>query len=416
MKLHANRNHFHEVTFLTEPAASAAGQRLKLRACLRRTPDNQLTQRIKEAIMNPMKVAVLGGGNGAHTVAADLTLKGLPVNMFELEQFASSMQQVFDTAEIEMTGVAGRGKAKLNLVTSDLAAAIRDVEVIFIILPGFTISTYAKLLAPHLSENQMVVIMPGTLAALEFRQTLRASGNFKEIIVAEVGGLPFATRLIAPGKVQTFHIRAVCALAAVPGDKGPVIYERIKGLYPFTLKKTVIETGLGHLTPLLHPAGCLLNAGRIERSHGEFYMYEEGMTPSVVRVIETLDRERLKIGAALDIQLPSGVDMMVESGYGPRGTLWESLNGSAGLTPVKGPESLKDRYVTEDIPYGLVAWACLGDAVGVDTPIMDSLVKIGSAIMGKDCWQEGRNLEKMGMEGLGISEIKSYLETGERMG
>ena len=236
--------------------------------------------------MNAMKIAVLGGGNGAHTVAADLTLKGLSVNMFEMEEFASSMQAVFDTGEIEMTGVAGQGKAKLNLITTDLAAAIRDVEVIFIILPGFTITTYARLLAPHLTENQMVIIMPGTLAALEFRQTLRDCGNLNEIITAEVGGLPFATRLIAPGKVQTFHIRAVCPLAAVPGNQGSVVFEKISGLYPFTLKKTVIETGMGHLTPLLHPAGCLLNAGRIERSHGEFYMYEEGMTPSVVRVIE----------------------------------------------------------------------------------------------------------------------------------
>jgi opine dehydrogenase len=359
--------------------------------------------------MNAMKIAVLGGGNGAHTVAADLTLKGLTVNMFEMEEFASSMQTVFDTGEIEMTGVAGQGTAKLNLVTTDLAAAIRDVEIIFIVLPGFTIATYARLLAPHLTENQTVIIMPGTLAALEFRQTLRDSGNLKEIIVAEVGGLPFATRLIAPGKVQTFHIRAVCPLAAVPGNQGPAVFEKIRDLYPFALKKTVIETGMGHLTPLLHPAGCLLNAGRIERSHGEFYMYEEGMTPSVVRVIEALDRERIQIGKRLGVDLPTGVDMMVESAYGPRGTLWESLNGSAGLTPVKGPPSLDNRYVTEDIPYGLVAWASLGDAVGADTPVMDSLIELGSIIMGKNCWREGRNLERMGLAGLDLKQIKAFL-------
>ena len=362
--------------------------------------------------MNAMKIAVLGGGNGAHTVAADLTLKGLSVNMFEMEQFASAMQKVFDSGEIEMTGVAGQGTAKLNLVTTDLAAAIRDVEIIFIILPGFTISAYARLLAPHLAENQIVIIMPGTLAALEFRQTLRDSGNLKEIITAEVGGLPFATRLVAPAKVQTFHIRAVCPLAAVPGNRGPGVFEKLTGLYPFVLKKTVIETGMGHLTPLLHPAGCLLNAGRIERSHGEFYMYEEGMTPSVVRVIEALDQERIQIGKHLEIDLPTAVDMMVESAYGPRGTLWESLNGSAGLTPVKGPPSLDNRYVTEDIPYGLVAWASVGDAVGVDTPVMDSLIELGSAIMGRNCWREGRNLEKMGLAGLDRNQIKVFLETG----
>ncbi len=363
--------------------------------------------------MGSMKVAVMGGGNGSHTIAADLALKGLTVNMFEMEQFAARMREVFETREIEMSGIAGSGIAKLNLVTTNIRAAIEDVEVVFLPLPGFTVSIYGQLLAPYLTEDQIVVIMPGTLSALEFREALRANGNHSDPIIVETGGLPFATRLVGPGKVKIFHVRSVCGLASIPGNKGKIVYVKLKGLYPFDLKNSVIETGLGHLTPLLHPVGCVLNAGRIERSHGEFYMYEEGMTPSVVRVIESLDRERLKIGEALGIQLPTGVDMMVESGYGPRGTLWESLNGSAGLTPVKGPDSLKNRYVTEDIPFRLVAWASLGDALRVDTPIMDSLVEIGSAIMGENCWKEGRNLEKMGLAGLNLKQIKAFLENGK---
>jgi opine dehydrogenase len=365
--------------------------------------------------MESMKVAVMGGGNGSHTIAADLTLKGLTVNMFELEQFAASMRQVFETREIEMTGVAGSGIARLNMVTSEIHKAVENVEIIFIPLPGFAVAVYAELLAPFLKKEHIVVLMPGTLSALEFRQALRVNGNLNEPIIAETGGLPFATRLIGPGRVKTFHIRSVCALAAVPGNKGRQVYEKLKGLYSFKLKESVVETGLGHLTPLLHPAGCLLNAGRIERSHGEFYMYEEGMTPAVVRVIEGVDRERLQIGKALGIELPGGVDMMVESGYGPRGTLWESLNGSAGLTPVKGPDSLENRYVTEDVPYGLMAWASLGQAVGVATPLIDALIEIGGSIMGKNCRQEGRNLEKMGLAGMNLQQIKLFLETGQRV-
>ena len=45
--------------------------------------------------MGLMKVAVMGGGNGSHTIAADLSLKGLTVNMFEMEQFAGTMRGVF---------------------------------------------------------------------------------------------------------------------------------------------------------------------------------------------------------------------------------------------------------------------------------------------------------------------------------
>lgn len=364
--------------------------------------------------MGPMRVAVMGGGNASHTIAADLSLKGLTVNMFEIKRYSARMEEVFKTRQIEISGVSGEGTATLNLVTTDIREAIEGVEIIFIPLPGFAVSAYGRLLAPCLRDDQIVLIMPGTLGSLEFRKTLWSSGNRSAPIVGETGGLPFATRLIGPGKVRTFHVRSVCGLATIPGTKGSLVYNKVKGLYPFALKSSVVETGLGHLTPLLHPAGSLLNAGRIERSHGEFYMYEEGMTPSVVRVMESLDRERLEIGERVGVRLPTGVDMMVESGYGPRGTLWESLNGSAGLTPVKGPDSLRHRYITEDIPYGLVAWASLGDAVDVDTPIMDSLIEIGSTMMGTDCWKEGRNLEKMGLEGLNVEQIKVYLERGER--
>ncbi len=167
---------------------------------------------------------------------------------------------------------------------------MEGVEVIFMPLPGFTVSPYAKLLAPHLKDGQAVVMMPGSLSALEFLTAIRAHGCQSDVIVAETGGLPFATRLVAPGKVKTFHIRAICALATIPGNRCQELYAKIEGLYPFAPRKTVVETGLAHLTPLLHPVGTLLNAGRIERSHGDFYMYEEGMTPGVVRVAERVDQ------------------------------------------------------------------------------------------------------------------------------
>ena len=115
--------------------------------------------------MISMKVAVMGGGNGSHTIAADLTLKGLTVNMFELEQFAGSMREVFETRKIEMTGVAGSGTAKLNMVTSEIDQAVEDVEIIFIPLPGFAVAVYAELLAPFLKEEQIVVTARSSPAA-----------------------------------------------------------------------------------------------------------------------------------------------------------------------------------------------------------------------------------------------------------
>ena len=65
-------------------------------------------------------------------------------------------------------------------------------------------------------------------------------------------------------------------------------------------------------------------------------------------------------------------------------------------------------------PFGLVPWASLGNAVGISTPVMDALIEIGGTIMGVNPWEIGRNLKKMGLEGLAPDRILTYLECGER--
>ena len=47
------------------------------------------------------------------------------------------------------------------------------------------------------------------------------------------------------------------------------------GIQPYS---DVVECGLSSLNPVVHPAGVLMNAGRIEHSDGEFYFYGEGDT------------------------------------------------------------------------------------------------------------------------------------------
>ena len=51
----------------------------------------------------------------------------------------------------------------------------------------------------------------------------------------------------------------------------------------------VLAAGLNNPNPTLHCLGVLLSASRIEYSHGEFYYYEEGMTPHVCQAIEAID-------------------------------------------------------------------------------------------------------------------------------
>ena len=100
--------------------------------------------------------------------------------------------------------------------------------------------------------------------------------------------------------------------------------------------------------------------------------------------------------------------------YGPKGDLWQVLKGSKGLTPIKGPTTLANRYLTEDIPIGLVCWSQLGEQLGVPTPLMRAAVEIGIAISGVNYWQTGRTLERCDIVGMSAAALVSYARTGRR--
>jgi opine dehydrogenase len=74
--------------------------------------------------------------------------------------------------------------------------------------------------------------------------------------------------------------------------------------------------------------------------------------------------------------------------------------------------STKQRFISEDIPYGMVTIALLADMVGVETPFMDAVINISCVINESDYWKEGRTLEKLGIAGLSLYELRKFLDEG----
>ena len=162
---------------------------------------------------------------------------------------------------------------------------------------------------------------------------------------------------------------------------------------------------------ILHGA---IDAGRIEYSRGDFYFYEEGVTPGVCRVIYGVDRERLAIAENLGIELVPVDRAFHAAGFGPRGDLWATINGSRMLTQLRAPGVLENRWLTEDVPYGIAAWALLGEQLGVDCPLMRSLVDLNGAMLETSFWERARTPEQLGIAGMNREAFLEYLEGGER--
>ena len=67
-------------------------------------------------------------------------------------------------------------------------------------------------------------------------------------------------------------------------------------------------------------------------------------------------------------------------------------------TRAKGPIVVDSRYISEDVPQGLVMLEALGKQLNIATPICTALIEIATAALGRDLRAEGRTLETLGVE------------------
>lgn len=361
------------------------------------------------------KIAIIGGGNGGFAAAADLALAGYQITLYEDEMFSNNIQRLMETKTITLTGVGRNGEAKIHKITTNIKEAIEDVDIIMPITPAYAQKNLAEKLAPYVKVGHMIVLAPGsTGGALVLAKILHDKGKLSGVKIAEMHTLPYATRKTGPTSVNILLEVKKLYFAAFPAKYNQEMYEVVKELYPAVeLVGDVLESSLNNGNPVSHPAPVVLNAGKIEYFKGEHYHYREGITPSVARVNEKIDLERQEICRKFGYKIIGAKERLNLMGYVPeRDTLYESYRDSEAFNPLKGPKDLNDRYLTEDTPCSLVALASIGDAIGVKTPVMDSVVTLASALKNEDYWQTGRDVKELGLDGMSIEEIKRFLNEG----
>jgi opine dehydrogenase len=351
-------------------------------------------------------IVVVGAGNGGHAMAAHMTLKGFPVRFYELPRFADNIQAAKEQGGIRLTGVVGEGFAKLERITTEIAEAIRGASHIFVVTQALGHEEVARLCAPHLEENQTVILFPGSGGTLQFAKTLRDAGIGHKIYLAETVTLPYACRMQGPAHVNVHQGSAVReVIASLPAKDTAAVIEVTNSAYPsLTAATHVLEVALYNPNILLHPIGVIFNLGRIEYSKGEFWMYKEGFTPSVKKLLHALEAEKMSLLRALGLE-----PVPFEAFYAYR---YEKDWADFATVASKGPFSAKTRYITEDIPIGMVLWASLGEMLEIPTPTARALIHISSVIHDTDYWEGGRTMERLGLAGMTVEALKSYLMQG----
>lgn len=361
-----------------------------------------------------IKFAVLGAGHGGRAMAAHMALMGFDVTLFNRTPEHIEVIKKRRGIDVESYEGGPKGFAQLALVTSDLKEVIKKTDVIMVVLPSSAHAEVASHMAPHLKDGQIVILHPGrTCGAIQFNKALRDAGCDKKVIIAEAETFIYASRADGPAQSRIFRIKEAVPLAALPAVYTPEVLEAIEPAYPqFIDGIDVLHTGLNNMGAIFHPAITILNAGWIEARHGDFEFYIDGVTPSVARILEVLDRERVTIASSIGIRARTGMEWLLMAYDTTGDDLHEAIHNQSGYYGINAPSTLKHRYIFEDVPMSLVPMAALGKRYGVSVRGMESLINLANFIHRTDYWRRGRTLDKLGIEQYSVSELTAFVREG----
>jgi opine dehydrogenase len=349
-----------------------------------------------------MRLAVLGGGNGAYAAAADLAEQGHEVRHWRRD--AAQLRE-----RINLEDAAGIREVRIAQTCADMGAAVRGAELVFMPDPAFTQADNAARLAPHLAEGQVVFLAPGTFGAYVMRRAQRSGCAF-----AETGTLPWLTRKHGP---QTAAITARATrlpTGVFPAKLHDHAFDVLRRAFPAVEPvEDALSAALMNAGPVIHPPLVLMNAGPLE--HFERWdIHKEGTQPAIRRVTDALDAERIAARVALGYAAPH---FPLADHYRADGEEW--MYGRRVHAKLTDSGDWKERivltghrYMREDVEMGLAFLVSVCDWAGVPCPVAKGLLALGGAVLGRDLRQGERTLEALGLARLSRDEMRRLLREG----
>lgn len=349
------------------------------------------------------RITVMGGGGTGIMMAADLSMKGHEVTLFELSEHAKLINEVKERGYVEITGNAVNGKAEIGTITTDIETAMKEPEYILIGAMAQRQEEFMDLMVPYLKDGQVVCFSAGNCASVILKNKIKD----KNILVGEMQGNIYPCRMLPDGKLISAFPYKEKGMAAFPAKDNEAFIRAMNEVYPCHAVKNVFEAALNSPNTSIHLAGSLLGTAKMETME-DFRLYRDGLSPSVAALIAAVEEEKAlvmeKMGYVMGRAIGT-IEALLEYEKHPELEIFRSLEGPTGIS---------HRYITGDAYAGNALLLSIAKEFDIPAPLGEGLLSIASALNKTEFYKNGRTLSYFGLTGMSPEEINIYLETGEK--
>ncbi|MBR3557837.1 MAG: NAD/NADP octopine/nopaline dehydrogenase family protein [Bacteroidales bacterium] len=341
-----------------------------------------------------MRITIVGCGNSGLVHAAKLIEQGQEVGLLKTSDAANNpfFEVMRQEGGFNVKDETDHGRlffARPAFITRDVEKAISFADLIMVMTTTSQHERIARLIAPYITDNQIIVLIPGYMGSLIFKKYIH-----KNVTYSEWETTAFNGRIMDLFVRITFY-NPRNAISVLPVSNANRVLALFKPLFDNTryLRKHILESAMHNPNMIVHPIGMLFSAARIEHSHGEFWMYKEAFTPSVVQVIRDFDRQKNSLLTSFGCEPLNYFDAAKWRNEPDLSRDAMDVFRDFSKAANKGPGSVNHRYLNEDVPNGLGLFASLGRVAGTDTSIAEAILTLAGSLLQKDFRKEARTIE-----------------------
>ncbi len=307
----------------------------------------------------------------------------------------------------------------LDLITRDPKKAIAGADVVMIFIQTTYHQALAERIAKYFDDDQLVMLIPGYGGSIFYRKFCDNNPIF-----AEGESTPNDARVVEPGTVKVLFKNVRNALSFFPAQRTAEGIAIASNLFPAydidkkCVRKHIFESALHNPNIIVHTIGLYVMYPMLEycaKHHPDEvpYMYRDALSTDMAWLMITkLDAEKMAVLSALGCEPTPYLEACLfrneeDLTQNPR-DIFENYK----ISSPPGPYSFDNRYVTEDVPMGLVLLSSLGEKLGIEMPECNRLIEMCGGILSRDFFKEGRTLTSLELGELTKEELLQFVETG----